>query len=169
MPHDPRLLDALEALEPLEWSGVVFRYTAGKRPPSHENTHGARWNPPAVPTIYTTLERDTALAEFSHHLAVLSPRPTRGTFTLYRIRTRVEKVLDLRARSVLTTLGLDPASLGRDDFAPTQAVGGAVAWLERGGILVPSARHPGTNLVLFTAAQDPDFPFEVEAEEPLTL
>ena len=165
MAHDPKLLDRLEAIEQRPWNGSVYRYTGGGRPPDQENTMGAWWNPPEVPAIYTSLERETMLAEFENALAAFVPRPRREAFTAYEIRVAVEGVLDLRPDGLLDELGITPADLTADDHTACQRVAGAVAWLSRGGLLVPSARHPdGTNLVIFPHAQDPNYEFEVLSE-----
>ena len=170
MAHDPNLLDLLESIEARSWAGEVFRYTAGGRPPSRENTLGARWNPREVPTIYMALEHDTAIAEFQHQLDALSPRPSRGQFTLYTIRMHVEGILELRTRGLLPSMGITAGELSSDDFAACQRVGGAAAWLQRGGLLVPSARRSeGANLVIFTHEQDPNFEFEILNQESLPI
>jgi RES domain-containing protein len=61
--YPPELLDRLQALTPAPWSGQVFRHMFGSYPPDAENTRGARWNPPGVAAIYTSLTREGALAE----------------------------------------------------------------------------------------------------------
>jgi RES domain-containing protein len=168
MAHDPDLLDRLEALEQQAWSGIVFRYTAGGRPPDQENTLGARWNPREVPAIYTALERETMLAEFEHALRTFNPTPRRAAFTAYRLRVTVAGVLDLRADRLLDELGVNATRLAADDHTACQRVGGAAAWLSRGGLLVPSARRPGgSNLVIFPHAQDPNYEFEIVSKESM--
>jgi RES domain-containing protein len=47
----------------------------GDYPPDAENTRGARWNPPGVAAIYTSLARDGALAEAEYQIAVQPIRP----------------------------------------------------------------------------------------------
>ena len=42
-----------------------------------------------------------------------------------------------------------PDLLMGDDLAAPQLVGGAVAWLKCAGLLIPSARDVGGNLVVF--------------------
>jgi len=165
MAHDPNLLDKLEAIEQRSWDCTVFRYTGGGRPPDRENTMGARWNPPEVPAIYTSLEHETMLAEFEHLLEVLVPSPHREAFTGYEIRVSVAGVLDLRPPGRLADLGITAAELAADDCTACQRIGGAAAWLSRGGLLVPSARRPGgSNLVIFPHAQDPNYQFEITSE-----
>lgn len=168
MAHDPDLLDALESIEPRPWSGTVFRYRAGDRPPDEPNTWGARWNPPEVPAIYVALERETALAEFEHHLGALTPAPRRDAFTLYEIRVALDDVLDLRVAEFLVSIGVTRDQLAADDHRPCQRVGSAASWLRRGGLLVPSARRAeGSNLVVFPHAQDPNHDFEVVSKETM--
>lgn len=170
MAHDPRLLDRLEDLETRSWSGLVFRYTAGERPPDRENTHGARWNRRDNPTIYTSVDRETAVEEFRHHVGVLSPAPTRLIFTLYTLRVSVRKIVDLSSYELLAELGLTEEHLAGDDMLPCQKIGAAVVFLERGGLLVPSARKRNrTNLVIFPHQQSEGFEFEIEHKEPLRL
>lgn len=167
MAHDPRLLDFLESLARSTWEGAVYRYTAGRRPPDKENTDGARWNPKGVPAVYAALCRETLVAEFTHHLSLWSPRPTRLAFTQYGLKVAVQNVVDLRPH--LEAVGIAREALAGDDHSRCQVVGGAAWWLGRGGLLVPSARRAGgTNLVIFTDRQAADW-FEVTAEDPLGI
>jgi RES domain-containing protein len=166
MAHDPRLLDFLESLPSERFEGVVFRYTAGHRAPDHENTLGARWNPPAAPAIYAALDRETAIAEFHHHLSIWSPRPSRIIFTMYELRVTVSGILDLRPSDRLHATGLSLDLVGDDDFSSCQVVGGAARWLRSGGLLVPSARSTsGSNLVVFPDIESIDI--EILSRAPL--
>lgn len=70
MLYPPELLDRLQAITPAPWAGQAFRHMFGDYPPDAENTRGARWNPPGVAAIYTSLARDGALAEAEHQIAV---------------------------------------------------------------------------------------------------
>jgi RES domain-containing protein len=168
MTHDPKLLDYLEALPTIVWSGTVFRYVPDGRQPEKENTHGARWNPTSVGAIYTTLELETARAELAFHLSALSPRPSRAVFTVYTVTVVVKDVVDLRGESVRSAVGLSQAALQADDQALCRSIGGACHWLKIGGLLVPSARRPGgSNLVIFGSNQTDDFEFQLVVSEPL--
>jgi RES domain-containing protein len=129
------------------------------------NTRGARWNPPEVGTIYTSLERDGAIAEADHRISLESFRP-RAKRTVFELGVELANVLDLSSRDLLATFGVGEAELSSLNFAPCQLIGGAAAWVGHDGLLVPSARHPGSNLVIFPAAQDPNLEFEmIRAEE----
>ncbi|MGO9320726.1 MAG: RES domain-containing protein [Solirubrobacteraceae bacterium] len=70
MVYPPELLDRLQAIAPGSWAGQAFRHMFGDYPPDAENTRGARWNPPSVAAIYTSLAREGALAEAEHQIAV---------------------------------------------------------------------------------------------------
>ena len=78
--YDHELLDALQSLGSVVWQGLVYRHMFANYPPHLENRRGARWNPPDVPAIYTSLERQTVLAEAEHHIASqpLLPRAARA-------------------------------------------------------------------------------------------
>ena len=91
-------------------------------------------------------------------------------FTLYTIRVKVEGILELRPEGLLPSMGVTAEELSSDDFAACQAVGGAVAWLQRGGLIVPSARRAnGANLIIFPHEQDPNFEFEILNQEALSF
>jgi RES domain-containing protein len=55
----------------------------------------------------------------------------------------------------LASLSVDDEALGSDDYSRCQAVGGAAAFLKFDGIIVPSARSPGHNLVILFETADP--------------
>jgi RES domain-containing protein len=156
---------ALQRLSPMRWTGVVFRHMFAGLPPERENTAGARWNPPRTPAIYTSLARETAIAEAEYSISLQPLRP-RAKRTIYRIRLTLSSVLDLSDWDMLKSLGLDRESFAPGVYGPTQSIGGAVEWLEHDGLLAPSARAGGINLVIFSNRQKPGYQFEVlDAEE----
>jgi RES domain-containing protein len=145
--HDPALLDLLEAQPIRPWQSPVWRHMFNDYPPDRINTGGARWNPPGVGAIYTAVTRETALAEGQHAIDV-QPHRTFAQRVLYEVRVDVRSLIDLTDLNLLAQLGVTPAELVSDDFTACQRVGGATAWLGMDGILVPSARSAGENLVL---------------------
>lgn len=168
MIHDPELLDKLQAVAPIRWKGRVYRYMFGEIDPGRANTRGARWNPPGVGAIYTALDRDTVRAELEYRLSFDVVRP-RLEAQLYGIDVSLFSVLNLSSFGQLQALGLTKEECNDVDYRACQKVGGAVAWLEHDGLLVPSARSGGTNLVIFQASQHPDAEFEVREVERLKL
>jgi RES domain-containing protein len=132
----------------------------GDNPPDRENVRGARWNPPQIPTIYTSLERHVAIAEGDYAISVQPRRPT-AERRLYPIHVRLMSVIDLRDRPLLRELGIGEPELAGLDHTACRQLGGAVEWLQHDGLLVPSARAPGANLVIFMANMtDPSSRFE---------
>lgn len=64
--HDPELLDAIESLGSEALDAVtVWRHMFNDNPPELSNTRGARWNPAGLAAIYTSEEREVAIAEAS--------------------------------------------------------------------------------------------------------
>lgn len=169
MAFRPELLDILERLTPTNWVGVVYRHMFARLQPTLENTSGARWNPRGTAAIYTSVERETTLAEAEYRMSLEPVRPSKGR-TLYKIRVHVSRVLDIREWRLLLELGITPERLADPmDNAACQAVGGSAAFLEMGGILVPSVRRDGgTNLVILPTHQAGDDEFEIEETEAIS-
>jgi RES domain-containing protein len=160
MIFDERVLDALEGVQPQVWEGEVWRVVFGDRNPLLANRSGARWNPPETAALYTSLDRETVLAELDHLRSLQTPPTRRSAYSLHRIRVRVERMLDLDL-AFLGSVGVGQEELASDVLEPCQAIGGAAAWLGRDAILVSSARGAGENLVVFVDQQDPDAVLEV--------
>jgi RES domain-containing protein len=165
--HDPALLDALERLDPRTSSARVFRHLLGSTPPERPNIRGARWNPPGIAALYTSTTSATAQAEGDHLISV-QPIAPRATRVIYEIQVSLASVLDLTDTGVLRTIGLTAAEISSDDWTPCQRVGGAAAWLEHDGLLVPSARaRGGTNLVVLMANMSPEAEIQTLAWRPI--
>lgn len=145
---DRQLLDQLARLGTRPWSGTVWRCTFADNPPDRANVRGARWNPPGLEALYASLERATALAE-SDHLIAVQPLQPRTRRTLHHLRIELRHVIDLSDRRLLASLGVDEDALSADDYRACQALGGAAAFLHIDGLVVPSARHAGENVVVF--------------------
>jgi len=162
--YDRELLAKLDQLRASPWRGDVFRHMFGDYPPERENQRGARWNPPETPAIYTSLTRVAALAEADFHISLQPIRPT-ARRTIYRIGVVLDSVVDLSDRSRLAALGISDDDLTSLDHRPCQRVGGAIEWLENDGLLVPSARADGMNLVIFPNQQKAGYEFWVIGSE----
>lgn len=160
MIYDRELLDKLDQVRANPWRGEVFRHMFGEYRPERENQSGARWNPRETPAIYTSLSRAVALAEAEFHIGLQPIRPT-AKRTLYRISVALGSVIDLSDRDRLATLGISDAEITFLDHRSCQNVGGAVEWLGNDGLLVPSARADGVNLVIFPNQQKSDYEFRV--------
>ncbi len=157
------LVDRLNEIAPVPWRGQVYRHMFAGYPPDRENTGGARWNPAGIGAIYTSLERATSMAEAEYHLSLQPVRP-RVRRTMYVIRVALGDTIRLTMED-LNHFGLTVDMLGSFDLEPCQAIGGAIATLGRDGMLVPSARTRGTNLVIFPANRSAEFTFETIDEQ----
>ena len=165
MVHDPDLLDRLEQIGTNTFEGEVWRHMFAGFDPARPNTRGARWNPPGVAAVYTSLERATVLAEAEHMIAAQPVRPHAARH-VYRMAIQLRAVADLTAPGVLTELDIDETTLADVDHGPCRRVGGAAHWLDCDGLLVPSARTAaGTNLVVFTDRLAVDATFDVISTE----
>lgn len=145
----------------------MFRHMFAAFPPERENVRGARWNPPQTPAIYTSLARKTAIAEADYYIGLQPIRPSARRI-VYRIEVTLNSVLDLSDSQTLSELGLNDDLLASIEHSNCQMIGGAVEWLEHDGLLVPSARAEGVNLVIFPNRKKPDFQFDVLDSEELS-
>ncbi len=141
-------LELIGELQPLKWEGEVFRILPSLAHPLAPTTEAARWNPRGVSTIYTSLEADTAHAEARHRLTEVAARRLRQHLR-HRIVATLPRVLDLRDNDVLKRIGAIVGAIDESTAVASRVIGGAAAWLEHDGLLVPSYRRPGTNLVIF--------------------
>jgi RES domain-containing protein len=163
---DPALLERLGRLEPRSWSGILWRHTLGSNPPERTNLRGARWNPPGVEALYTSLDRSTAVAE-GDHLIASQPVRLRAKRNVYQLEVNLKALLDLTDPALLASLGVEDEALKGDDYASCQAVGGAAWFLHFDGIIVPSARSPGHNVVILF--ENPDDAPEIQVRHSEVL
>lgn len=148
MIYGDELLEKLTALESAAWKGEAYRHMFGNNQAGKENTVGARWNPPEVPAIYTSLNPQIAESEGDYHMAMQPLRP-KAERRIHRIQINLASVLDLQAWSLLEYLGIDRKQFASAEPARCKEIGGSVAHLGHDGLLVPSARSDGGNLVIF--------------------
>jgi len=164
--YRPELLDILQAAAVSSWDGTVYRHMFASLPPTRANTGGARWNEPNSAAIYTSCERETALAEAEYYISLQPLRP-RARRTLFTIHVSLSNFLDLTAARLLAQLGITDDILAGIDQGPCRTIGSAVNWLGHAGLLVPSARRRGgTNLVIYQQDLSGDC-FEITAEEEI--
>jgi RES domain-containing protein len=142
------LLEQLGEIRSSSWSGQVFRWTFGGTPPDRPNSRGARWNPPGVAALYTCLTRNGVLAESDYLIAAQGIAPMRARH-VHTFDLSLNSVLEITDTMLLGRLGVDEAALESVDQSKCQLVGGAVERLNHDGLIVPSARSPANNLVIF--------------------
>jgi RES domain-containing protein len=155
------LENALASLQSSAWSGSVYRVMLNDYPPDRENTQGARWNPPDVAAIYTCFEPAVCIAEIEYSLA-RQPRPVKRDLgrTLYEIEVTLAAVVDLAPLlPQLDKIGIGTAHLFADDMKTSQEVGRLVTWFGFDGLIVPSARSEGKNLVIYPGRTNETYSF----------
>jgi len=161
-PRDRALIDALEA-RPIEpFTGKAWRVVKEGRDPCVCSSAGNRWDDGTFDVLYTSLERDGALAEMYFHLKAGQPVfPSKLRYTLHELSVEIDSVLDLKTQADLAAVGYDTAQYGKlaykdrkGEYPRTQEIGEAVNFLgssepgDAAGILVPSARWDCANLVV---------------------
>jgi RES domain-containing protein len=155
MIHDQGLVDRLCVLPTERFDGEVFRATRVDADPTAASISGGRWAPPpmgdaGVSVLYTSLERDGAMAEVVSFLADFNPIPGPRPVKVARLAVTTARTLRL-VRTNLEALGVDFARYGERDYDSTQKIGAALEFLGLDGLIAPSARWPCENLMIFTA------------------
>ena len=138
------------------------------------SARGGRWSlreelvgAEATTTLYTSCVREGALAELSYHYAQLTPFPSKP-IGLHRLGIRARNTVRL-LQGDLTRLGVVWEDYGTLDYAMTQKIGAAVAFLGFDGLLAPSARWLCENLMLFPTNRRIDTEWLVLASEEVAL
>jgi hypothetical protein len=163
--HDRALLDALETTAPVAFDGGVWRVAGAGRDPLRGSTANGRWSPGGtIEMLYTSLERDGALAEIGFRLSLEPVWPSRLRHDIHALNVRTARTLAFADVAALAAFGVDVARYETFDYAATQALAAAAYFMEFDGLLAPSGRHPGRNLVLF---MDRDVSLRVLGAEPV--
>jgi len=156
--RDQRLLDALESVAQEPYEGIVWRSVKEGRDPLTCSRSGGRWDDGTFDVLYTSETRAAAIAERRYHLYQGQPIPPFDiNYELFELSVSLSAVIRFPDLKALADVGLDSASLGRltyvkryGEYARSQQVAEASAFLGADGILVPSARHKGSmNLIVF--------------------
>ena len=148
--HDRALLDALEVSVKTAISCDVWRITRSGRDPIRGSAAPGRWSAGgSIEVLYTSLDREGAIAEVGFRLALEPVWPSRMTHELHSISVSTENTLHFADVDALAAFGIDPVQYKSFDYAACQALAAAAHFLEFDGLLVPSARHTSQNLVIF--------------------
>lgn len=155
--HDRAVLDALEAIEPQTFAGEVWRIARKGRVPTLGSPASGRWTPgDGTEALYTSLEREGALAEIGYRLSLEPVWPSRLEHQLHRLEAGAERTLRFADLDALAAVGVETARYASFDYGATQAISAAAHFLEFDGLIAPSARHTSLNLVLFMDRVTPD-------------
>jgi RES domain-containing protein len=161
--HNVALLDALDLLPETSFDGEFWRVVHGYRSPVDGSKGSGRWNRQESEVLYCALEKDGALSEINFHIRrAQSVFPSRLISFAHRMSATFTKVMDLSDLAALQRLGVDPARYQEMLYEKSQEIGEAVGFLGFEAMLVPNARHPSTNLVIFPANCDLDSATSIE-------
>ena len=148
--HDRAILDALDAIDPKRFDGEVWRITRRGREALRGSIANGRWSPPGeFEVLYTSLERNGALAEIGFRLSLEPVWPSKIQHEIHRISARAERTLQFADLAALQLLGVDIRRYETFDYAATQSIAAAAHFLEFDGLIVPNARFACANLVIF--------------------
>lgn len=168
MIRDFELLDRLSSFPTKAFDGEVFRVTPRSLPPLTPTMRGGRWVPVSeVSVLYTSMDREGALAEVAFHWSQLTPLPSKSVL-LHGIRLTARRTLRL-VESDLSALGIQFGDYRMPNYSRTQEIGFAVEYLGCDGLIVPSVRWDCENLVLFMDNHDITNELKVTITEEIDL
>ncbi|RJT28146.1 RES domain-containing protein [Mesorhizobium waimense] len=156
-PRDSRLIDALEVFPHTPLVTTAWRVVRDGRDVTQCSASGGRWDDCTFDVLYTSLARDGAIAEMYFHLLRGQPVfPSKAQFRLYELTVSLSEVLRLPTLPELAALGLDTSRYGQLSYAErmleyprTQEVAEVAHFMDFDALMVPSARWPASNLVIF--------------------
>ena len=162
--RDVALIDALDGRTGLSIKEDVWRITREGRDATDCTSSGGRWDDGTFDVLYTSRTRDCVIAEMEFHLRRGQPLiPSKPKFLIYQLHISLENILDLSSLDALAALGLDLDAFGRisyvghrSEYPRTQEIAEVANFLGFDGLLVPSARQNGVNVVVFCDRTAPD-------------
>jgi RES domain-containing protein len=163
--RDSALIDAIEAVTPLNYAGSVWRIAREGLSPLQGSRSGGRWDDGTFDVLYTSEQRQGAINEMKFHLARGQPViPSQIKFQLYELQIGLQRALKLLDLAALQALGMDTSRFGQlsyeekdAEYPRSQDIGEVAHFLDYDGLVVPSARHECLNVVVFcerVAAED---------------
>ncbi|SUC82729.1 Uncharacterized conserved protein [Pannonibacter phragmitetus] len=155
--RDSALIDAIEALPPVQFEGTVWRVVRKGRSPVDCARSGGRWDDGTFDVLYTSQQRDGAIAEMYFHLGRGQPVfPSKVEYGVHELDVKLDNALQLVDLGALQRLGLDTSRYGQlsydracDEYPRSQDIAEAAHFLEFDGLIVPSARWDCMNVILF--------------------
>ncbi|HEY1944289.1 MAG TPA: RES family NAD+ phosphorylase [Roseiarcus sp.] len=166
--RDLQLLDAVDAFAREPFDGRVWRAVREGRDPTVGSPSQSRWCNGDFDVLYTSTERDGAIAEINALLTLQPVFPSRMRWNCYELSVRSAKSLRIADLSILAKLGVDTSRYHERRYDHTQSIADAALFLGFDALIVPSARWACQNLVLFTSRLEPgDVKLASEAGVPI--
>ena len=95
----------------------------------------------------------------------LEPQAPSRPYRIYRLALALAGVVDISDSDVLASLGVTEQHLRETDPPSCRMVGQVADWMHQDGLLVPSVRSPGSNLVILKNQLDPGTSLEATLVE----
>lgn len=154
--RDLHLLDTIDASARESFDGRVWRVVREGRDPVVGSPSQGRWGNGRFDVLYTSLERDGAVAEIHALLSSQPVFPSKPRWNCFELKVKSPKTLRIADLATLQKLGVDTGSYRERRYERTQMIADAAYFLDFDGLIVPSARWDCLNLVLFTSRLRPD-------------
>ncbi len=146
--RDLELLDAIDAFRRESLDAEVWRVV--RDGPVLGGPSLSRWCDWTFDVLYTSLDRDGAIAEIHALLSLQPVFPSKIRLFAYRLKVAATQALRLADLPTLARLGVDVERYSARDYSRTQPIADAAYFLGFDGLVAPSARWTCLNLVLFT-------------------
>jgi RES domain-containing protein len=151
------LIDALDGMSGRQIRGRYWRVVRDGRDPLLCSSSGGRWDDATFDVLYTSERKEVAISEIEFHLRRGQPIvPTKLKMRLFEIEVNLDNVLCLETLEDLAELGLDDTRFGQlsyldrgSEYHRSQQIAEVAHFHGFDGLLVPSARADGLNLVIF--------------------
>jgi hypothetical protein len=153
--RDLELLDAVDAFAREPFEGRVWRVVRQGRDPTLGSPSRSRWCNGQFDVLYTSMERDGAIAEIHALLSLQPVFPFDMRWDCYELKVRSPKTLRIADLPALEKLGVDTARYEERRYDRTQSLADAAFFLGFDGLIAPSARWACRNLMLFTSRLAP--------------
>lgn len=161
--RDSRLIDALDSLAPAPFAGTVWRVVREGRDPGRCSASGGRWDDATFEVLYTSRDRNGAIAEaYFHRLRGQPLFPSKTRDELHELTLDLKAVLDLTDTALLARIGVDMTRYGQlsyegrsSEYPRTQDIAETARFLGCDGLLVPNARWNCVNAVVFCDVAEP--------------
>lgn len=154
--RDLSLLDSIDAFDREVVSLEAWRVVRVGRDPLQGAPSRSRWCNETFDVLYTSLERDGAVAEVFSLLNSQPVFPTKIEARAHLVSVSLTRVLRLDGMESLAALGVEVSRFKERDYLRTQAIADAAHFLDFEGLIVPSARWNCSNLVIFSDRIVPD-------------
>jgi hypothetical protein len=166
--RDLQLLDAVDAFPREALDAEVWRVVREGRDPMLGAASVSRWCDGTFDVLYTSLERDGAIAEIHALLSLQPVFPSRIRWFAHRLKVSCAQAIRFAELPTLSRLGVDADRYSDREYTRTQPIADAAYFLGFDALLAPSARWRCSNLVLFTERIAPRR-IEVAGSEPLPI